>query len=121
MWGRLRGASSSRPVRTHTFGSLSITRRGPAEHTVLDLAGELDFAVADAAVDYMMGLPHNVVALDLAGLEFIDADGVRMLQDLALQRGDVSGIGEPCTLLNSPPHVEKAFELVERSQLTLLR
>lgn len=57
-----------------------IAVRGPVEHAVLDIAGELDFSSVDEAVEVVSHLPHRIVSIDLAGLEFVDGAGARAIE-----------------------------------------
>lgn len=56
--------------------------RGPAEHAVLELTGELDFTYARDIVARVAELPRRVVSIDLSGLEFVDAEGAKALSDI---------------------------------------
>lgn len=47
---------------------------------MLDIAGELDFSSAEAAIDVVSSLPHRIVSIDLAGLDFVDGAGARALE-----------------------------------------
>ena len=71
------GRKSGRILQT---GIVRIAVRGPLEHAVLDISGELDFSSVDDAIDVVAQLPHRIVSIDLAGLEFIDGAGAQVIE-----------------------------------------
>jgi anti-anti-sigma factor len=87
----------------------------------LRLRGELDFATADAVADRLARLArgHNRVLLDLDGLTFMDASGVRVVVLAQRRLGDrlvvvkgaraahrileICGLDDRLRLINAPP------------------
>ncbi len=53
---------------------------------MLDIAGELDFSSVDEVVDVVSHLPHRVVSIDLAGLDFVDGAGARAIERIREDR-----------------------------------
>lgn len=84
MWGITgRGArlgDGRRTGRTLQVGISRIAVRGPVEHAVLDISGELDFSSAQQLLDLVCDMPHRIVSIDLAGLEFVDGAGARTIE-----------------------------------------
>ncbi len=120
MWGRIhRGENRHRQVRSRSFGRLRCSLRGPAEHTVLDLEGELDFAVDPEFAALVRALPQRIVAIDLSELEFIDAEGVALVTALARELGERAGLDEPAMITGASGPIERTFDLVEGACLTL--
>ena len=62
------------------IGISRIAVRGPVEHAVLDISGELDFSCAQQLLEMACEMPHRIVSIDLAGLEFIDGAGARTIE-----------------------------------------
>lgn len=95
MWGITgRGArlgDGRRTGRTLQVGTTRIAVRGPVEHAVLDLSGELDFANARDVLSVVRDLPHRLVSVDLAGLEFVDGAGARAIERLREDRSALHG------------------------------
>src|SRR4051812_40052663 len=83
MWGITgRGArlgDRRRTARTMQAGLARISVRGPLEHAVLEVAGELDFSNVEQLVALVDALPHRIASIDLASLEFIDGAGARTI------------------------------------------
>ena len=81
-------------------------------HVVLHLAGQLDVAEADAVRRILMAEAQTstVVAVDLAGLSFIDLSGVRALH--AAQRA-ASECGSRLVLVSPPRRLTMLVRLVE--------
>lgn len=123
MWGRTqRGATigSRRFERERTFGHVRATLRGPESHTVVELAGEFDFATPSSLTRYLLETERMIVGIDISNIEFIDGDGVRRLVSLAQQLGNRADMDEPVTITGTTPEIERAFNLVERQSLTLV-
>jgi anti-anti-sigma regulatory factor len=85
--------------------------RGPVEHAVLELSGELDFTYAADVGRVIAEHPHRIVTVDLSGLEFVDVPGARaiaaLVQDLTERNGeapDLHGVA---------PAVERALAMVD--------
>lgn len=91
-------------------GTARIAVRGPVEHAVLDIAGELDFSSVDEAVDIVSHLPHRIVSLDLAGLEFIDGAGARAIERIRDSR--MQSHGERPALIGATPPVDRTLRFV---------
>ena len=78
----------------------------------LRLRGELDFATADAVADRLARLArgHNRVLLDLDGLTFMDASGVRLVLTAAR---NAQNDGWAFAVTRGSPPVRRLFELVD--------
>jgi len=87
-----------------------IAVRGPVEHAVLDIAGELDFSSVDDAVDIVSHLPHRIVSLDLAGLEFVDGAGARAIERIRDDR--MHSHGERPAVIGATPAVDRTLRFV---------
>jgi len=61
-------------------GLTRLTIRGPVEHAVIELSGELDFSNAQDVVATAVSQPHRFASVDVSGLEFIDSAGCRALK-----------------------------------------
>ena len=114
MWGITgRGARLGdwrRSARTLHTGIARIAVRGPLEHAVLDISGELDFSSSQDAIDVASQLPHRIVSLDLAGLEFVDVAGARAIEQIRASRQELHG--ERPALLGATPAVERTLRFV---------
>ena len=87
----------------------------PGDPPVLQIAGEIDLATAEAlqtALEEAVSIDPRVV-VDMAGVTFFDATGLRVVLQAAASR---NGAG-PLTLLNAP-HVAWLLELVGLSELS---
>ncbi|MEO6866474.1 MAG: STAS domain-containing protein [Gaiellales bacterium] len=114
MWGMTgRGAKLRDDRRTgrmlHT-GIARIAVRGPVEHAVLDISGELDFSSVDDAREVVAELPHRIVSIDVAGLEFIDGAGARLIDQIRDAREELHG-ERPAVIGQSAP-VERTLRFV---------
>ncbi|MCW2926301.1 MAG: hypothetical protein JWM86_269 [Thermoleophilia bacterium] len=114
MWGITgRGARLGdwrRSARTLHAGIARIAVRGPLEHAVLDISGELDFSSSGDAIDVAAQLPHRIVSLDLAGLEFVDVAGARAIERIREDRQALHG--ERPALLGACASVERTLRFV---------
>ena len=122
MWGITgRGArlgDGRRSGRELLGGLTRIAVRGPLEHAVLDIAGELDFSAATNAVDVVRGVPHRIVSIDLAGLDFVDTAGARAIERIRSERADMHG--ERPALIGVSRAVERTLRLVRNREAQLL-
>jgi anti-anti-sigma factor len=114
MWGitgrSARIGDTRRQARTLHAGLARVAVRGPVEHAVLELSGELDFGGAHDLVPMVEAMPHRIVSVDVAALEFVDAAGVRALEavrDLLEARQ-----GERPAIIGSSRAVERTLRLV---------
>lgn len=114
MWGITgRGArlgDGRRTGRTLHVGIARVTVRGPVEHAVLDIAGELDFSSVQDLVDIVGELPHRIVSLDLTGLEFIDGAGARAIEFIRDEREQLHG--ERPAVIGANAAVERTLRFV---------
>lgn len=121
MWGITgRGArlgDGRRTTRMLQVGTTRIAVRGPIEHAVLDLSGELDFANAAAVLELVGDLPHRLVSIDLAGLEFLDGAGARAVERLREGRSVLHG--ERPAIIGASRSTERTLRFV-RSRDSLL-
>jgi anti-sigma B factor antagonist len=103
------GAGEARAV---TRGQLTITRRpGEGGRSVLELAGELDLAAADALRSELEALEASApeaTVVDLSALRFVDSTGLSVLFD-AVERA--SAEGRRLTFTRSSPEVERTLRL----------
>lgn len=124
MWGITgRGARSNgtkRSVRALQAGLARIAVRGPLEHGVLELSGELDFSDADHVLEIAAEFPHRIVSIDLAGLDFVDAAGARVID--AIRDECEARHGERPAVIGANRAVERTLRLVRsRTQALLTR
>jgi anti-anti-sigma factor len=121
MWGITgRGArlgDGRRTGRTLQAGTTRIAVRGPVEHAVLELSGELDFAHARDVTDVVAELPHRIVSIDLAGLEFLDGAGARAIEFLRDERARLHG--ERPALIGVTRPIERTLCLVRSRESRL--
>lgn len=122
MWGiTARGARLGDGRRTGRVLQSGVTRiavRGPLEHAVLDIAGELDFSEAAAAVDAVRPVLHRIVSIDMAGLDFIDTAGARAIERIRADRAQLHG--ERPALIGVAPAVERTMRLILGREARLL-
>ncbi len=90
MWGitgrGARIAAGRKTGRALQVGISRIAVRGPVEHSVLDIAGDLDFSNVHDVVELVDELPHHIAAIDLSGLEFVDGAGARGIEQIRRRR-----------------------------------
>jgi anti-anti-sigma regulatory factor len=101
----------------HT-GIARIAVRGPVEHAVLDISGVLDFSSVDDALDVVAQLPHHIVSLDLAGLDFVDGAGARAIERMRLDRERLHG--ERPALIGASRAVERTLRFVRSRESRLV-
>ena len=94
-----------------------VTELERGSSVVLRLAGELDMATAD---ELRLSLEDAIAAgspvvVDMAGVEFIDASGLRPILQAAAK---LNGSG-PLTLVNAP-HVSRLLQLTGLTGLSTL-
>jgi anti-sigma B factor antagonist len=99
-------------TRTVARGQLTITRRpGDGGRWLLELAGELDLATADAVRSELEAIeadaPETTV-VDLSALRFIDSTGLSVLFN-AVERAAADG--RRITFTRSSPEVERTLRL----------
>lgn len=83
----------------------------PGGYAVITLRGELDAATADQAYDYarqIIDRSSGSVILDLAGLSFCDARGLRTLVRLA---ADMRAAGRQISLSSPQPPILKVMRI----------
>lgn len=114
MWGlssRGFGLGDRRRVgRVFELGLMRVVVRGPVEHTIVELAGELDFTCASELRRRVGEMPHHIAAIDLSQLDFIDGEGVVAVQ--ALVRDRSSADSNPPLLTGMKSAVARTFALV---------
>lgn len=91
--------------------SFGVATRRDGATAVVELEGELDLhgvGILTAAVGDLLGEPPRSIAVDAAGLTFIDSAGLRAL--LVAQR-DAEAAGAVLGLVNSSPPVERVLEM----------
>lgn len=122
MWGiTARGArlgDGRRSGRTLTSGIARIAVRGPVEHAVLDIGGELDFSSVEDALEVVSMLPHRIVSIDLAGLDFVDGAGARCIEQVRVDRERLHG-ERPAVIGASEP-VARTLRFVRNRDASLL-
>lgn len=115
MWGlSSRGArltNRKRFRRATRIGTATVAVRGHSERASVEIGGELDFTCAEGVRILLESLPHHIAEVDLAELEFIDAEGVRMLRAFRYVRADKQNI-DPIPLRRMQSAVRRAWELV---------
>ncbi|MCW2956709.1 MAG: hypothetical protein JWO69_1578 [Thermoleophilia bacterium] len=91
-------------------GISRIAVRGPVEHGVLEISGELDFSSVDDALDVVASLPHHMVSIDLAGLEFVDGAGARAIEQMRDDRERLHG--ERPAIIGATPNTDRTIRFV---------
>lgn len=91
-------------------GISRIAVRGPVEHAVLDISGELDFSSVQDTIDLLADLPHRIVSIDLAGLEFVDGAGARAIERIRDAREERHG--ERPAVIGASSSVERTLRFV---------
>jgi len=88
-----------------TSGETQITRRPVGDVEVIELHGDVDFAIADDVREALCATGANVVIADLGSIDFIDSAGLRAL-DRANR--DLRVAGRTLALV-APPASRAAF------------
>ena len=121
MWGitgrTARLGDGRRAIRTMHAGIARIAVRGPVEHGVLEISGELDFSSVEDALDVVASLPHHMVSIDLAGLEFLDGAGARAIEQMRDDRALLHG--ERPAIIGASAAVDRTIRFV-RSRVSRL-
>src|SRR4051812_48052296 len=95
MWGITSRSSRigerRRAIRSVQIGLARVAVRGPLEHAVLEISGELDFSDVDGVGRFIADVPHRIVSFDLAGLDFVDTAGARLIDAIREARLDAHG------------------------------
>jgi anti-anti-sigma regulatory factor len=99
-------------------GIARIAVRGPVEHAVLDISGELDFSSVDDAIEAITQLPHHIVSIDLAGLDFVDGAGAKAIERIRHDRR-VSH-GELPAIIGASSSVDRTLRFVRSREAQLL-
>ena len=100
------GARVARP----TCG-LTVRTRHYADVVVIDLAGELDIAVAEPVRDALtcaMREPRRRLIVDLGGLTFIDSSGLHTIVDAYTRCRQAGAV---LTIRPGPRNVQRVFEV----------
>ena len=121
----LRVAASSDRVNSDEMSTLlsiepfEVSESREASRVRVSLRGELDLATADEVADHLRGLRerHDTVVLDLEGLTFIDAAGVRVILRAAQ---DAQNDGWGFTVTRGSGVVRRVFELLDLDQFLRL-
>ncbi len=95
-----------------------IAVRGPVEHAVLDIAGELDFSNVDDAIDVVSHLAHRIVSIDLAGLEFVDVAGARAIERIRDDRKHSHG--ERPAIIGASAPIDRTLRFVRSRERRLV-
>src|SRR5690348_11358083 len=97
-------------------GYLSVEVRDEPDATVLTVSGELDMA-SSPRLAYALSRLHptpRALIVDLAGLEFIDATGLRVLLQA---REQTEAAGVRLTVVNASPGVRRLLKLTGTTEL----
>ena len=104
--------AGQQPGTVRLMGMLTLSCRiGPTGQTTVTFAGELDYASADHACDYVRGVidAHGgQVLLDVAGLTFCDASGLGALARMSSHAGQT---GSSLHLVAPPPRLMKIIRI----------
>jgi anti-sigma B factor antagonist len=101
-----------RAERARKLGSLALRSERDGETHVLELIGELDLDGAPRLEEELRRVESSdaaAIIVDLAGLEFIDSTGIRLLL-MAAERCHADG---RLTLLKGPRQVHRVFEITD--------
>lgn len=112
MWGVVPRTSRSRGERSVRAGGVRVVVRGPAEHTILEFEGELDFTSAEDIAACLQEFPYRIVELDVSQLEFVDSEGVLCLRSLARHFAARDGERTSVPIRGMRRSVSRAFELI---------
>ena len=95
---------------------LSVDVRDEPDATVLTVSGELDMASSPRLVEALGQLhpPPRPVVVDLAGLEFIDVTGLRVLLQA---REQTERTGVRLTVVNASPGARRLLALTGTTEL----
>ena len=85
---------------------------------MLDISGELDFSSVDDALDVVGQLPHHVVSIDLAGLDFVDGAGAKAIERIRHDRRERHG--ELPAVIGASPAIERTLRFVRSREAKLL-
>lgn len=123
MWG-ITGRSSRiggqrRAFRWTQFGLARVAVRGPVEHAVLELSGELDFSNAEKVLELGAVLPHRIVSIDLAGLDFVDGAGAKVIDAIRDER--TLRHGERPAIIGASRTIERTLRLIRTRRRELVR
>ncbi|MCW2960372.1 MAG: hypothetical protein JWM90_759 [Thermoleophilia bacterium] len=122
MWGitgkNARFGDERRAARTMHAGIARIAVRGPVEHGVLEISGELDFSSVDDALEVVASLPHHMVSIDLAGLEFVDGAGARAIEQMRDDRAELHH--ERPAIIGATPAVDRTIRFVRSRRARML-
>lgn len=118
MWGlnsrTSRLGAGGRNERLATIGLTRLRIRGPVEHGVLEVAGELDFTCAEEVLDVAQKTDHRIAAMDLSQLEFVDSRGIRALQTMQSRFAERNNGAAP-DLVGVRPEIRRTFEVVDQA------
>ena len=121
MWGitgrNTRIGERRRALRSVQIGLARVAVRGPIEHAVLEISGELDFSDVDGVHEFVADVPHRIVSIDLAGLDFVDTAGARLIDGIRAERAERHD--ERPAVLGAAPTIERTLRLVRSRMLTL--
>jgi anti-anti-sigma factor len=101
-----------RAERARKLGSLALRSERDGETHVLELIGELDLDGAPRLEEELKRVEAGdaaAIIVDLAGLEFIDSTGIRLLL-MAAERCQADG---RLTLLRGQRQVHRVFEITD--------
>jgi anti-anti-sigma factor len=101
-----------RAERARKLGSLALRSERDGDTHVVELIGELDLDGAPRLEEELLRVEAGdapAIIIDLAGLEFIDSTGIRLLL-MAAERCQQSA---RLTLLKGPRQVHRVFEITD--------
>lgn len=99
------------PAKDVYFG-IELEERGDGH--VVSLFGELDIAVVEQLVDQLLAADGSTIVVDLRGLTFIDAAGIRGLLDA---RDEIEGRGHSVTFTHATGPVLRVFNILHLGHL----
>lgn len=123
MWGmssrssRL-GGEHRRARRIFDSGLVRATLRGPVEHAVLDIEGELDFSGADALLIAVRAIEQPVASIDLQHLDFIDLEGARALSSIVQILTESSG--HEVVIAGASTSIDRIRQLISAREIILV-
>ncbi len=121
MWGITSKAANAGATRKRScsigLGTARVIARGPVEHSVIEISGELDFTCSDDLIPAINSLERRVVEFDLSDLEFVDCAGVRALAEARISCGD--GV-DLVALSGLRQEVARMIDLVELEALRMV-
>ncbi|MDQ2826785.1 MAG: anti-sigma factor antagonist [Actinomycetota bacterium] len=109
------------PLSAHRFGNFGATIDYDAERAVVGVRGEVDMLTAPTLgdlVDVLIDRGERQVVLDLAGLAFMDAAGLRVIADASARLALSGGV---LTVRSPPPATLEILRITDLADLVRIQ